>query len=102
MHISLHCVGPYVTPGPDDCNCEVWQLCIVSIGGRWSCNCIHPRQCEDVSGQQQYCGSDGYTYPSMCRLKATACLLELDIEAVDQGPCPEGKTSQLTCRCHGN
>ncbi|XP_038046894.1 sushi, von Willebrand factor type A, EGF and pentraxin domain-containing protein 1-like isoform X1 [Patiria miniata] len=74
--------------GPDDCNCEVWERCVANSNGPSTCHCIHPRQCDDV-GQEQYCGSDGRTYPSICRMKAAGCLLDLDIQVVSNGPCPE-------------
>ncbi|XP_022108960.1 transmembrane protease serine 2-like isoform X2 [Acanthaster planci] len=76
-------------PTPDTCNCEVWQRCVPNSYGQWTCNCINPQQCDDTTSHQQYCGSDGYTYTSICRLKATACLLDLDIQVASQGPCPE-------------
>ncbi|XP_038046873.1 sushi, von Willebrand factor type A, EGF and pentraxin domain-containing protein 1-like isoform X2 [Patiria miniata] len=78
--------GPLL--GPDDCNCEVWERCVANRNGPSTCHCIHPRQCDDV-GQEQYCGSDGRTYTSICRMKAAGCLLDLDIQVVSNGPCPE-------------
>ncbi|XP_022108956.1 sushi, von Willebrand factor type A, EGF and pentraxin domain-containing protein 1-like [Acanthaster planci] len=92
--------GPLLTP--DTCNCEVWQRCVPSSYGQWTCNCINPRQCDDTTSQQQYCGSDGHTYASICRLKATACLLDLDIQVASQGPCPEKEVftpGPHDCRC---
>ncbi|XP_022108946.1 complement factor B-like [Acanthaster planci] len=89
IQIHEHTSAGVDAPESPECNCEVWQECMdTKRDGEWTCRCIHPQHCDDVVGQEQ-CGSDGRTYASICKLKATACLLDLDIRVASQGPCPE-------------
>lgn len=74
-----------------DCggNCEIWQRCIGTDHGQMRCSCTHPDQCEEEE-EGPYCATNGRQYPSICRLKATGCLLDIDIEVDYHGPCIQG------------
>ena len=75
-----------------DCggDCEIWERCVGTDQGQVICSCIHPTYCEEEEERRLYCGTDGNEYPSICKLKATGCLLDQDIEVDYVGPCSQG------------
>ncbi|XP_072176331.1 complement factor H-like [Diadema setosum] len=77
---TCHEIPPPPSPC-DDIECEVWQKCVVDRAGGASCGCISPFDCpEPESGEPQVCGTNAEFYPSLCRLKAVACLSRTGVD----------------------
>ena len=75
------------TPAP--CQCKSWKKCLRRQDGQYRCICIHPSQCKE-SEEEPLCGTNNRTYTSLCKLKATACLLDESIDVAKKGACDEG------------
>ncbi|XP_071802824.1 sushi, von Willebrand factor type A, EGF and pentraxin domain-containing protein 1-like isoform X1 [Asterias amurensis] len=79
-------------PAVLDCrgDCEIWERCVGTDQGQRICSCIHPTYCEEEEERRLYCGTDGNEYTSICKLKATGCLLDQVIEVDYVGQCSQG------------
>ncbi|XP_059060746.1 LOW QUALITY PROTEIN: follistatin-like [Achroia grisella] len=75
-----------------DVTCGSGRRCVVR-GGRARCVCA--AACRRVG---PVCGTDGKTYPSLCRLRRRACRRPAKHLALDYpGPCQEGSCDLVRC-----
>lgn len=74
-----------------DVRCRHGAICVEksSLGKGSQCSCNH-YNCESINNTLSatgICGSDGYTYPSECHLKANACRLQKRISKLRDEAC---------------
>lgn len=64
--------------------CNFYSKCVL-LGGQ-AAECVCPL-CNSDTVVKPVCGSDGFTYSTVCQMKKRSCNTKIVIKVVKNGPC---------------